>query len=150
MATIKNILVPVDFSEGSRAAAQYAVDLARMSGASITLFHAYGLPITSYPEGFAMPAELLTTLASDAQHAVQKLARELAPEGSPKIQAISEMGLPVQAIVERARSGEFNLIVMGTHGRTGLSRLLIGSVAERVVRLAHCPVLTVPGEPKRE
>jgi nucleotide-binding universal stress UspA family protein len=150
MHTIRKILVPVDFSENSRVAAQYAVDLAKLTGGDLLLFHAYGLPVTAYPEGFSLPAELLTTLAMDAKQAVQKLAKELAWDGSREIQVASEMGAPAQAIVELARTRGFDLIVMGTHGRTGLRRLLIGSVAERVVRLAHCPVLTVPDAPSEK
>jgi nucleotide-binding universal stress UspA family protein len=145
MTHIQNILVPVDFSDCSRRAAEYAISLAKDVGATVTLEHVYSLPFTAYPEGFARPPETLTRLGEQARESLERWKDGLKEPGVIK-RTICEVGAPAQTIVDRAATDHFDLVVMGTHGRTGLTHLLVGSVAERVVRLAPCPVLTVRGE----
>ena len=141
-----HILVPVDFSEHSDTALQYATMLAQRVGGSIELLHVVEDPFVSgawSAEAFMpnMP-ELLDQVTADARGRLVTLQSAAASEGVVFTTNVVT-GRPAQAIVEHARSGAFGLIVMGTHGRTGVSHLFLGSVAERVVRTAPCPVLTV-------
>jgi nucleotide-binding universal stress UspA family protein len=121
----RRMLFPTDFSEASRVAGRMAAALARESGAQLTLLHV--VPPVTDPS----PSPTLAALAT-----------ELAPGMSVTTEVLS--GLPASRIVEYAQRRGVDLIVMGTHGRTGLSAALLGSVAEAVVRRAPCPVLTVP------
>ena len=125
------IVCPVDFSEESRAALRVAVDLATRFGASLTLMHAHG-----------RHAHI-----ADEQHrdsgTLEKWKAEAEAMGATRVSIESIPGDPRIAIVEHAQQSGFDLIVMGTHGRTGRERLLIGSVAENVVRSSRVPVLTV-------
>lgn len=146
MKAIRQILVPSDFSESSRAALDYAVELARPLDASIDVLHVWEAPL------FMPPASLLETGVADtslveifrknAEDSLAQFVSEAKHRGVRVRAAFAELGPPAHTIVEFARSREYDLIVMGTHGRTGLSHALIGSVAERVVRHASCPVLT--------
>jgi nucleotide-binding universal stress UspA family protein len=144
MKPFKKLLVPVDFSQASDAALDLAISVAKTSGASLTLLHVYGIPAYAFPEGFALAPEVLTRIAAGAQEGVERLKALHRDAGVP-ITALSSAGVPAEDILARARDQGFDLIVMGTHGRTGLKHVLLGSVAERVVRLAPCPVLTVRG-----
>ena len=146
MSTFRKILVPVDFSEHSDEAVRVASDLAKLCGAPLTLVHVYQLPVYPLPEGAIFPppeavAEQLTTAGRD----LDKLAATARAAGAPGVETVVRQGVPFSDIVAFARDGGFDLIVMGTHGRTGLKHLLIGSVAEKVVRKAPCAVLTIRG-----
>jgi nucleotide-binding universal stress UspA family protein len=123
------ILVPTDFSPASDAALDYARILAAKFGASLQLLHVIDDPSAS------------TFLAQ----ARERLARTISATDRARLHATSEafVGTPAPAIVDYATATGTGLIVMGTHGRTGLAHLLMGSVAEQVVRTAPCPVLTV-------
>jgi nucleotide-binding universal stress UspA family protein len=144
MTNIRSILVPVDFSKPSRAGVDLALELAKKFDAKITLLHVWGLPVYAFPEGAVFGPEVVTRLTGAAQDAVDRLKMEVSGKGV-EVNAISTIGTPAEEIVERAKNGPFDLVVMGTHGRTGLTHVLLGSVAERVVRTAPCPVLTVRG-----
>jgi nucleotide-binding universal stress UspA family protein len=142
MMPIRKILVPTDFSEHSALALQYAVDLAKRYEAAITLLHVY--PVVNYAaaEGFALYtpeqlAKLITQLTSQLR-AIEDDARKA---GAMQISSLMEQGDAYQEILEQAAG--YDLIVMGTHGRTGLKHALMGSVAEKIVRTSPCPVLTV-------
>ena len=141
-----HILVPVDFSEHSDTAVRHATMFAQRVNGSIELLHVVEDPFVSgawSAEAFTpnIP-ELLDQVIANARVRLDALRSAVASEGVT-LTANVVTGRPAQAIVERARSGAFGLIVMGTHGRTGVSHLFLGSVAERVVRTAPCPVLTV-------
>ena len=144
------ILVPTDFSDGSHLALERALDLRQQFGAKIVLLHVYQIPI-SYPNGYVFTADILGSIEQAARGQMLKekeraegRARELAGGAAvPAIEAKLMIGAPALAIIEEAQKDGFDLIVMGTHGHTGLKHLLIGSVAERVVRSAPCPVLTI-------
>lgn len=145
MTTIRQILVPVDFSEHSSAALDYAAGLARMAGASVDVLHVWQVPIFE-PPGPLVP-EAATSLweaaRRNAEQAVETFRAAASKRGIAVRSSKAVAGTPANAIVDVAESGGYDLIVIGTHGRTGISRALIGSVAERVVRHAHCPVLAV-------
>jgi len=139
MLGIHTILHPTDFSDQSRGAFQLATALARDYGAHLILLHVARVPtaIYGYGEGMVpMPHE-------DAdQELEEELHRLEVPEGIWVTHRLEE-GDPVTEVLAVADEMHADLIVMGTHGRRGLSRLLMGSVAELVMRKATCPVLTV-------
>jgi nucleotide-binding universal stress UspA family protein len=136
------ILAPTDFSEYSQQAIQYARDLAQTFGATLLLLHVVEPP--PYPIEGLPPSELSGTLLDDLeQYATSDLARVLANEAEVKVVRRVVVGIPYRTIVEAAEAEKVDLIVMATHGRTGFSHLFMGSVAERVVRTAPCPVLTI-------
>lgn len=143
MALPTTILVPTDFSEGSEAALRYAVDFAKVMGAEIVVLHAFELPVVGFPEGALIAtAELNERLLEGARAGLDRELRTHAGSGVPMRSVVKE-GEAWRAIVDTADEVSAGLVVMGTHGRRGLPRALLGSVAEKVVRTAHCPVLTV-------
>ena len=151
MPKVTRILVPTDFSAASDAALDFARELATQFGASIDLLHVFDDPFTSgafVGDGTVMmPVELRQTMENRARDLLtpRHEAHVASLPGSSKALL---MGSPAKSIVEHATETHADLIVMGTHGRGGLGHLLLGSVAERVVRTARCPVLTVP-DPER-
>ena len=142
MRQIRTILVPIDFSPPSRAALDFGLQLARRFDASVWLLHAYVLPAYAFTEGVAIGPDLAENLANDARKGLERMRDEL-EEKVVSISVATVAGSPAEVIVEWAQTHGVDAIVMGTHGRTGLQHLLAGSVAERVVRLAKCPVVTV-------
>jgi nucleotide-binding universal stress UspA family protein len=145
MTPIKTILCATDFSDCSTAALGAAVDLAKRMGARIRLVHVFQLPsYVGWEEGMAtaaMSGEFLQELRAQSDKQLQRQLAECRKTGV-EVEAELVDGAPYLQLVER--SAKADLVVIGTHGRTGLPRLMLGSVAERVVRLAKCPVLTVP------
>jgi nucleotide-binding universal stress UspA family protein len=138
MLAIHTILHPTDFSDRSDFAFRLACALARDYGAHLTLLHVMSPPMVVYGEGIIPPQP------EDYQEQMEAELRRLkAPDPSIRVEHRLEEGDPVEQILNAARETCADLIVMGTHGRTGLGRLLMGSVAEHVVRRASCPVLTV-------
>jgi universal stress protein A len=156
--TISRILVPIDFSAQSERALHYATALASRLGASLELLHVVEDPIAAGAWGSetVIPnlSELRDELIADAERRLQQY-RE--PDEQPRVglRIAVRMGRTAQTITEYANAAEIDLIVMGTHGRTGVAHLVMGSVAERVLRHASCPVLTVrdigrAGEPREQ
>ena len=121
---MKRILVATDFSELSGAAVKAAADLARQAGGRLTVLHVM-MP------GEASVTDALIAIADELRNGVD-------------VETALALGDPAEEIVRHARRHEVDLVVLGTHGRTGVTRALLGSVAERVVRTSCCPVLTVP------
>jgi nucleotide-binding universal stress UspA family protein len=145
----KKICCPVDFSEPARAALRTASELAASFGAELTLFHAYQLPGYTLPEGSVVASpKMLQDLADQAEAHLAEWRRLAEALGAPRVGTAKAVGEPALEIVEFARAGGYDLLVVGTHGRTGLRHALLGSTAERVVRRAGCPVLTVHPEGK--
>lgn len=146
MTIPKNILVPVDFSEYAEHALDYAVALAARLDAKVHLLHVIGIPAFGVPElGLAMSATMMESMLKDSTAALDKLAsarRAKAPIG----EVMMRTGDARDVIVHTCDEVNADLIVMGTHGRRGVSRALLGSVAESVVRTAPCPVLTIRKE----
>jgi universal stress protein A len=138
----KNILVPTDLSEGAEQALAYACELAQLLGAQIHLLNVIGIPSFGVPElGMALTATMIDQLAIDNQTALDQLARTKCT--AQLGQVLVRTGDARNVINETAAELGIDLIVMGTHGRRGLTRALLGSVAETVVRSAPCAVLTV-------
>src|SRR5919108_2156639 len=134
---IRPILAPTDFSVSATQAATVAFELAPTVGAKLSLLHVIEVPV--YAIEVALPRE---ALERDARRELALLLPE-AEAAHVGVTRLVDMGGPYQKIVETATAEQVDLIVMATHGRTGLSHLVLGSVAERVVRLAPCPVLTI-------
>lgn len=147
---IERILVATDFSEWSAVALRTAISLAERMGASIDVVHVWE-PSASIPI-----ETMLTEVSTGAPRTLGEIARReaarrmthfLEAEGSTSVQLGSriEVGRPDEVLVTLAEQEGHDLIVIGTHGRSGLARVLMGSVADRVLRHAPCPVLTVRG-----
>jgi nucleotide-binding universal stress UspA family protein len=139
----ETILVATDFSPTSDHALEYAAMLARQTGAALHLLYVVAFPIelTSYPSfRWVKLGALRDQLRADAE---RDLATRAAAISGVDVTSEVKFEVPAGAIVETAAERKCQLIVMGTRGRGGVSRLLLGSVAERVVRTAECPVLTV-------
>lgn len=134
---LRTILCPVDFSLGAEEALRYALFLARTHGAKVRVLHVDDFA------SFGVPGE--AGLVEQRHARLGEQLRELVNRyrGGVDIEARLQSGIPYEAIVEASHDPEVDMIVLGTHGRTGLKRLLVGSVAERVVRTAHVPVVTV-------
>jgi nucleotide-binding universal stress UspA family protein len=146
----KKIVCPVDFSASSREAAHLAADLAARLDAELTLLHIYELPTFAMADSLVLPSA--TELRESLDGFDEELARwkgDLGWRGGARIKTASEIGAGgvAQEIIQFARNGAYDVIVVGTHGRTGLSHALLGSVAERLVRRAEMPVITVRPQP---
>jgi len=143
----KKILCPVDFSPASRETLDVAMDLARRFGSALTLFHAYPLPGYTLPEGTVLPRpQMLQELAEQTDRHLAEWKDLACGRGVASVETAKSVGEPAAEIVEFAQQGGFDLIVMSTHGRTGIAHALLGSVAERVVRRSPVPVLTIRPE----
>jgi universal stress protein A len=137
---LKSILVPIDFSRISQKALDYAVPLAKQFGAKITVLHAiepppYSIDLTYLPMGDGFPV-------GPMKNELDALAKETIDPGLLK-EVLVEIGTAFEVITNVARDSEADLIVITTHGHTGLKHVFMGSTAERVVRHAPCPVLVV-------
>jgi len=148
MEAIRRILVPVDFSEHSERALEHAIGLAKVFGAEIELLHSYEVTpiVTLYGVGY--PETLDRDLREAATRRLAEWCEKVQTEAVPVRQHVVP-SFPAEAIVDQAGELDVDLIVMGTRGLSGLRHVMLGSVAERVLRRAPCPVLTVK-EPERE
>jgi universal stress protein A len=144
MTPFKKILVPTDFSEGAERAVRLASDLSYRFAAPLTLVYVFE------PADFPLPSGYVVFSSQQFERMVAAFEQRLAQghrtaldAGANRVTTRLLRGSPPAEIAQFAEDGEFDLIVMGTHGRSGLKHLLLGSVAERVLRSAPCPVLTV-------
>jgi nucleotide-binding universal stress UspA family protein len=144
---IRKILAPVDFSDASKASLAYAMELAEKLGASVHVVYAWEMPVYLRPDLVVRSGELSATVEehahAEAEKGMQKFLEDTKTTGRPQTTSAVVPGIPDAVILDVAEDEKFDLIVLGTHGRTGLSHILLGSVAERVIRRATCPVLTV-------
>lgn len=137
------ILVPIDFSQGAEAALDYAVELAGKLDARVHVLNVIGIPALGVPElGVALTSTVIEQLITDNQAGLEKLAAPRRASGRIG-EVLLKTGDARDVINHTCKELGADLIVMGTHGRRGLSRALLGSVAESVVRTAPVPVLTV-------
>jgi nucleotide-binding universal stress UspA family protein len=146
MIEIRRILCPVDFSDSSRRAVDQAMAIARWYGASVTALHVFPMPpVAAAPTGPIILEPVLLT-AEMRQQLLASVRQMLATETAPGVatDAVLGEGAPAAGILDQARRMNADLIVIGTHGRSGFDRILLGSVTERVLRKATCPVVTVP------
>ena len=148
MISLKNILVPTDFSETSSLAAGYAVEMAKRFSATIHLLHVIEEPIATIPllETYGAPSKDEYEAAAQAM-----LDNWTLPDGAEDCTIVRRFhhGSPFLQIIHDARDNDIDLIVMGSHGRGLVAHLLLGNVAEKVVRKASCPVLTIRPEGHR-
>lgn len=148
---IKRILVPIDYSSCSRVALRMAAELGRRFGASLDVVHVWDRP--SYVSDVVLtrtdplsPKSLIILIEENARRDLAEFltSAELPADAAPTSRLIA--GDPASALLHEIKLGNYDLVVIGTHGRTGLSHILLGSVAEKLVRLSPAPVLTVPDE----
>ncbi len=140
---IRRILVPVDFSDQAPNVLDWAAHLAKQHGSRILLLHAYHLPVEFQQlEGAYLPPDFWSNVKVEAEQSLSRYAEELERRGI-QVESVVREGYPATVIVDEAASQSVELIVIGTHGLSGLKHLLLGSIAERVVQRAPCPVLTV-------
>ncbi len=143
MTEFARMVVPVDFSSASVEALDYAILLGGQLGSTLFLIHAYELPNPMSPVGAAFTdPQIHRRIVADANERMARLMEERSGKGVDLECRVAE-GQPWSAILDLAKEVGANLIVMGTAGRTGLPRLLLGSVAEKVVRTSEIPVLTI-------
>jgi nucleotide-binding universal stress UspA family protein len=146
---IRRILAPTDFSDFSKQALKSALELAQAFDAKLLLLHVVDLP--PYPVEGLVPSSLGGNLLDDLERQASSELAGVLPEaqgGAVDVGRRVIIGTPYRKIVEVAEEEKSDMIVMATHGRTGLSHLVMGSVAEKVVRTATCPVLTIrPASP---
>lgn len=143
---IKQILVPTDFSENAQHAVSYAVGLAKQCSAKLHLLHTPVIPTyllmdLSYSPG----PEAVTRILNDAQEAIDQQAKVVASAGVEHFTAIRE-GTVHEVIRDYAKEHDVDLVVVGTHGRSGVAKLMYGSVTERVLKTVHTPIIVVPPE----
>ncbi len=141
MFPISIILSPTDFSAASEHAFELACALARDYGARLIVLHVVTPPIVPFTEGETLPAD-----KSTYQAALQTLENLQAPDRSFQFERRLAQGSAAEVILRTIHEVDADMVVLGTHGRVGLSRLLLGSVAEKVLQEAPCPVLTIKGE----
>jgi len=145
MKHLSNIVVGTDFSDIALHALDEAIDLAKLLGATITLVHAYEIPVYGFPDGILVAS---SNFASQLQSAGQRQLDEAVAARSDRgvtIRSVLRMGAPWEEINKVAEETGAGLIVAATHGRRGLTRALLGSVAERLMRTATLPVLIIHG-----
>lgn len=147
MKRLRRILHPTDFSAASGAAFREAVVLAQENRGELLVVHVLVPPTPFIGDGYISPKTYENLEAASRRGAQQQMARLLtkARKAKVRVQAVTVEGVPYDQITRVARRKRADMIVMGTHGRTGLSKFFMGSVAERVIPLAPCPVLTVRG-----
>lgn len=149
MIRLNKILVPLDFSEFGKHALRYGCEFARRFGAELHLLHVVEDIYPMVPEaGMLLPVQgdYLAELQASARKALEKLPETEWSQGIAEIIRHVETGTPFLEVIRYAKAHEIDLIVVGTHGRTGLVHMLMGSVAEKIVRKSPCPVLTVRPE----
>ena len=142
---VKRILCPVDFSESSDHACRYAVAFASSFNSELTLLHVVAPPIAALPGDHLVPDMMQADIEAIAEASRNRLAQQVGDFEQEGLDVQSKVvsGIPFLEVIRFSKEWDADLIIMGTHGRAGLQHLLIGSVAERVVRKAPCPVLTV-------
>ena len=145
MLLIKKILVPIDFTETSARALDSAVDLAQVLDAAVLVVHVYQPPVYSFPDAVLVaPPEMAAKISDKAQRMLDEAVNSRR-QRCKAIDGVLVTGAAWEEIGRLAEEQGAHLIVMGTHGRRGLPRAILGSVAERVIRTSTVPVLTVHG-----
>ncbi len=150
MIHFKNILVPTDFSEAANEALDYALSLAKIFQSKLYLLHVYE-PMVFYtdspmgmPDVMELEQSIRTSSEQSLRHIHEKLIKMRAGEfGDIQVETLLLQGKPFVEIIKTAREKNADLIILSTHGRSGLEHILLGSVAEKVVRKSPCPVLTI-------
>jgi nucleotide-binding universal stress UspA family protein len=142
MATFHHILAATDFSACAEPALELAMRMAQNEGAGLTLLHVWEMPSYAYPGLAYAPADLMTAVEDAAKKQLEETVARVR-QRVPAAKALLCRGFPAEQIAHVLDGGRYDLVVMGTHGRRGVPHVLLGSVAERVVRTSSVPVLTV-------
>ena len=142
--SFERILVATDFSDSSERALELAIGIAEQFDSELTLVHSWEAPNYSYAAGVFAPVDLVSPIERAAVARLEDATTKLKAR-FPKAKSLLRAGVPWEAVLDSATQAKADLIVMGTHGRRGLERALLGSVAEKVVRMSPVPVLTVHG-----
>jgi nucleotide-binding universal stress UspA family protein len=143
----KKILVATDFTESAQAAADIALELAQTFRVPLVLVHAFLAPGTGYAGVLMGPAEDYARLYEQAQRESLEKERARLAAGGTEVSAMLKPGVAWEEVLSAAQQVDADLVVVGTHGRRGLPRAVLGSVAEKIVRLSPVPVLTVHARP---
>jgi nucleotide-binding universal stress UspA family protein len=148
MSRLRRILHPSDFSRASGAAFARALAMAKTDRGTLLLVHVLAPPVLMAGDGYMSPKIYEDLEASARSYAQKRLAalQTKARKGGVKTTTLLLDGIPHERIARAAESNKADLIVIGTHGRTGLAKLFLGSVASRVLAIARCPVMTVRGK----
>ena len=148
MSRFRRILHPTDFSSASTAAFKRAIAMAKKDRSELVLVHVLAPPMPIASEGYIPPNVYEDLEASAQRYAEKRLAtlKDKAKTAGVRASTVIREGVADEQIVRAARAKKADVIVLGTHGRTGLAKLFLGSVASRVVTAAPCPVLTVRGK----
>jgi len=136
------IVVATDFSDSSREALELALPFAEKCGSELTLVHCWEAPSYSYAAGLYLPLDVIAPIERAAVARLEEATARL-KERYPAAKSLLRAGVPWEEVIGAASQVKADLIIMGTHGRRGLDRALLGSVAEKVVRMSTIPVLTV-------
>jgi nucleotide-binding universal stress UspA family protein len=146
MTELRRILVPTDFTETSDRALDWAMGIAARVGASVTVMHSYEIPIIGFPDGAIVATpEIATRIADASRAALESTVEQRRGRGVP-LDSVLREGVAWEEINAVADQMDADLVVIGTHGRRGLARALLGSVAENVIRTAHRPIVTIRGQ----
>ena len=147
MTKIQSILVPVDFSPSSRAALDHAMYLAGKFGSKVTVLHSWDLPGYLHPDltvwSGDVSASLMEHARKDAEQCMVEFLDDAKLSDDERVSSRVVSGAPYSSVIAAIEEGGYDLVIMGTHGRTGVAHLVMGSVAEKVVRHCPCPVMTV-------
>lgn len=145
MFKIKNILLPTDFSNLSLSAASYAIDIAKQYGAKVHLLNVLEKtpPILAIRSLDLSEEKIIKTIDEEARNSLDKALAKVNKDKSVEIIPVIKKGVDFEVINEYCKSNNIDLIVIATHGRTGILHTLLGSVAEKVIRYASCPVLVI-------
>ena len=145
MIKYKCILCPIDFSDISNHAFQIAIDLAEQFKSDLHVIHVYQLPASTFPDGiYCAPDDIEATIEGQLSDRLDEFVKN---NSTPNVNIITDIceGIPYVEIKRAADDINADMIVMGTHGRTGLPHVILGSVTERVIHISNIPVLTVRG-----
>ena len=145
MLSLKRILVPTDFTETSDKALDFAIELAQKFDASITVMHAFEIPVIGFPDGALVATADIASRIQEAGRAGLDAAVTARASRGVKIESVLREGPAEDEIKAVAEDTKADLIVIGTHGRRGIARALLGSVAENVIRTVKIPVLAIHG-----
>ena len=145
MFNIQNILLPTDFSNLSLSAARYAIDIAKQYGAKIHFLNVLEKtpPILAIRSLDLSEDKIIKTIEEDARSSLNKALDTINRDKAVEIIPVIQKGIDFEIIIDYAESNKIDLIVIATHGRTGILHTLLGSVAEKVIRYAKCPVLVI-------
>jgi nucleotide-binding universal stress UspA family protein len=145
MLSLSRVLVPIDFTETSDKALDFALELAEKFGAAVTVMHAFEIPVIGFPDGALVATADIAVRIQEAGRKGLDAAVDARKARGVKMESVLREGSAEEEIRAVAEQMKADLIVIGTHGRKGIARALLGSVAENVIRTVKVPVLVIHG-----